>query len=127
MQNLPIEGDSDCAGRLDDPLNVARADLAAAHSDDAVAVQSTDMRTRDTNYGAADPCACSLFSLAGGRAECFDGRLDVDDDSSPQAGRGHDPVAEHRGSAFRPSLADQCTDLTGADVNPAEEITHFLK
>ena|SRR6516225_2133489 len=85
------------------------------------------MRASYTDYGASDPRACSLFSLAGSCTECFDGCLDVDDDPSPQAGTRHDPVAKHCGSAFGSSLADQRTYLAGADVNPAEDNTHPRK
>jgi hypothetical protein len=38
VQYLAVERDSDCTGSVDYPLDIARADFAAADGDDAMAV-----------------------------------------------------------------------------------------
>ncbi len=61
VQDLAIERNRDCAGRIDYPIDVARADLAAAHRDDAVAVEPANMRTRDADDDRAG-AHCPRFS-----------------------------------------------------------------
>ena len=45
MEHLAIERNRDCARCVDHAIDIALADLAAAHRDDSVTVESSDVRS----------------------------------------------------------------------------------
>ena len=69
MQHLAIERDRDRARRVDHAIDIARADFAAAHRDDSVAVEPADMRPGDADDDRADAHAGGFLRFLDRRCE----------------------------------------------------------
>ena len=124
MQHLAIERDRDRARRVDHAIDIARADFAAAHRDDSVAVEAPDMRSRDADDDRADAHAGSFLRFLDRRFDRFDRRFDIDDDALAQPGAWRDAEAERRQLTVGQRLADDRADFAGADVQSGEQISH---
>src|SRR5437870_929229 len=124
VQDLTIQRDSDGAGGVNYPLDIARADFTATDRDDAMAVEPANVGPRDTDHRRADSHACGLFGAGCGGAQRFDSCLDIDDDTPAQSGTWHDGVAKHSGLAFGASLGDKHADFAGTDVDSRQHISH---
>src|SRR5581483_12494269 len=63
VQDLPIERDGNGARGFDHPFDVARADLAAAYGDDAMAVEAANMRAGHTDHRGTEMHAGAALGL----------------------------------------------------------------
>ena len=124
MQHLAIERDRDRARRVDHAIDIARADFAAAHRDDAVTVEALDMRAGDADDNRADAHAGSFLGFLDRGLDRVNRRLDIDDDALAQPGAWRDAEAERRQLPVGQGLADDRANFAGADVQTGEQISH---
>jgi hypothetical protein len=125
VQDLAIQWNRYCAGSFDYPLDIAGTYFATANGDDAMAIETADVRAGDAHYCGADSCPGGFFCLRDCCSQRVDRRLNIHYHSAPQSSAGHDSVAEYCSGSFRSCLADQRTNLAGTYINSAQYISHF--
>ncbi len=94
MDDLPIQGDGNGLGGIDDPLDVAPGDLPALDGDHTVAVEALDMSPGNPGVDRGDFAAGHQFRLFHRFLNGIDRALDVDHYAFAQAHRGVGPHAD---------------------------------
>src|SRR5690606_10285427 len=117
-----IRGDGDGARRVDDALDIARADLFVADRDDAVRVQAAHVAARDAGVDGVDLAAGHELGFLDGALDRLHGRLDVHDDAALQAARGIRADADDLEPILGRHLAHDRNDLRGTDIETHEQL-----
>ena len=124
MDDLPVHGDGDGLGGVDDAAHVLLGDLAVLDGDDALGVDPLDVAAGDPGVDRFDLAAGHQLRLFDGLADRGDRALDVDDHPLAQparrAGADADDVDPVLGD-----VADDGADLGGADVETDDQIFPF--
>ena len=110
MQHFPVHGDRHRFGCVDDPIEVPWSDLFIFDGDNAVAVKSFDMATRDPRENRVDLAASHQLRFFHGLFDGVHRALDVDDHALSEALRGVRPHPDHF-HAMLGHFADNGTDF----------------
>ena len=115
VDDLPVQRDGHGLGRVDHPLDVPGADLAAFDGDDPVAVKAFDVAAGNAGVDRANFATGHEFGLFEGLLDRLDGLLDIDHHALAQA-RGGAGTNAHHIHAFGRDFADDHTNFGGADI-----------
>ena len=87
VQYLLVRRNGNRARRVDDAVDIARADFVIADRDDAVRVQAAHVAAGDPSVDRVDVTARHELGFLDGALDRVHGRLDVDDDAFLETAR----------------------------------------
>jgi len=121
VNDLPVHGDGDRLGRVDDPADVVVVHLAVLDGDHPLRVEPLDVPPGDTGEDRLDLAAGHQLRLLQRLFDGADGALDVDHHplAQPLGRTGADP---HDVEPLFGEVADDGADLGRTDIEPDDQV-----